>query len=410
MNTFTYRAMTHNGEQVSGTLSAANRDEVARRIDYLGLLPIEIIMAESAPADISGTAQSSVWVRLTRHKPTAEELSSFSRDLALVLNAGAPIDRALTLLLSDTAGARMVPVLRAILAAVTSGESFAAALSHHPDLFPGMYLALVKVGEASGALPQVLDALAQDSQRNEMLRRKITDALRYPAFVLCAAGAVLTFFLTFVLPQFGAILRDFNAKLDPLVAGLLTVSDVLTTHEYAMLALASLALLLLMLGWRHQAIRQALRRGLFSLPVLRGAAQSYHTDRFCRALSLLLHNGVPLNRALNLLDGVMADIGGGQHLGKAEQQLRQGERLSDALPGTGLPALAINMIRLGEETSEVAMLSGKVAELYELKLERRLEQIVGFIGPAAILGIATLVGGLIVSIMTSLMSINQIVQ
>ena len=106
----------------------------------------------------------------------------------------------------------------------------------------------------------------------------------------------------------------------------------------------------------------------------------------------------------------MADMGSGQHLGKAEQQLRQGERLSDALPGTGLPALAINMIRLGEETSEVAMLSGKVAELYELKLERRLEQIVGFIGPAAILGIATLVGGLIVSIMTSLMSINQIVQ
>ena len=123
-----------------------------------------------------------------------------------------------------------------------------------------------------------------------------------------------------------------------------------------------------------------------------------------------MKNGVPLNRALNLLSAIMTDSGAAPQFDEAGEQLRHGKRLSDALAGTELPALAVNMIRLGEETSEVAMLSGKVAELYELKLERTLERMVGIIGPAAILLIATIVGGLIVSIMTSLMSINQIVQ
>src|SRR5207244_6418616 len=117
------------------------------------------------------------------------------------------------------------PTVAKIRSGVLSGESFADALAHHPALFPPVYVALARVGEASGTLERVLEMLAAERARAEALRRKLADALRYPAFVLFAASCVLLFFLMFVLPQFAAVLRDFGAKLDPMVVGFLGLSD-----------------------------------------------------------------------------------------------------------------------------------------------------------------------------------------
>src|SRR5262249_31226983 len=136
---------------------------------------------------------------------------------------------------------RLRPAVGKITSAILSGESLADALAHHPALFSPMYVELTRVGEASGTLVNVLEVLAAERNRAEGLRRRFADALRYPAFVLAAAGAVLLFFLTFVLPQFGDVLRDFNAKLDPVMAGFLSLSGFLRAHTSAVfLGLAAL--------------------------------------------------------------------------------------------------------------------------------------------------------------------------
>ena len=209
MPKFQYRALTQKGEVVSGSISAATASEVARRIEYLGLVPIEAVAGQGATISRMTIAFFS--------RPRGEDVTVFTRDLALLLRAGARLYDALDLLANDIDVGRLRPVMGQIKATVVAGESFAEAISRHPELFSAMYVALVRVGEASGTLDHILELLANERVRAGALRRKLLDALQYPAFVLVAACGVLMFFLLFVLPQFSAVLRDFNAKLDPVV-------------------------------------------------------------------------------------------------------------------------------------------------------------------------------------------------
>ncbi len=273
-----------------------------------------------------------------------------------------------------------------------------------------MYVALVRVGETSGNLVPVLEALATERTRAEALRRKVVDALRYPVFVLCAAAAVLTFFLTFVLPQFAAVLRDFNAKLDPVVAGFLSLSDFFSAHAQALgigfITLAAAAWLLL----RRPGVRAAIIEALGHFPLV-GRVLSYHrTAVFCRNLGILLASGVTLTATLRILADMMATTGRSKAWRSIVDLVRHGGKLSDALAETqALPAMAVRTLRLGEESGQLPMLAERIAGYYEAKLQRSLDRLVGVIGPAAIILISVIVGGLIVSIMTALMSINQMV-
>src|SRR5262245_3819834 len=222
MPNFRYKALTQAGEIVTGEITAPTAAEVARRIEYLGLVPVDAV-TEERPA-----ATASFFTLGKRAKP--EDVTVFTLDLALLLKAGARLDDALELLSSDADVGGLRPVVAKVRASILSGESFGEGLSHHPSLFPPMYVALVRVGEASGSLAEILEVLAAERARAEALRRKLGDALRYPAFVLFAAGSVLIFFLLYVLPNFAAVLRDFNAKLDPTVAFFIDVSDFMRAH------------------------------------------------------------------------------------------------------------------------------------------------------------------------------------
>ena len=403
MPNFRYRALTQSGELVSGSIAAPNPAEVAHRIEYLGLVPIEAVTEQDgAPA---GRAALSIFSR-----PRIEDITVFTSDLALLLKAGARIDDALGLLAIDMDIGRLRPVVAQIRAAVLAGESFGEALSRHPSLFPVMYVALVRVGEAAGKLDHILEALGNERARAEALRRKVSDALRYPAFVLFAAGAVLVFFLLFVLPQFAAVLRDFGAKLDPIVTAFLGFSELLRTHSTE---IGSGVVLLLLTMWfllRRKKVRMAMLAGLSRLPLVRTVLLLHRTALFCRNLGVLLGNGVPLTMTLRILVDMMTSTGDVDSWATTAERVRHGGKLSDGLAETGaLPAMAIRMIKLGEETGQLPALSGRVADFYEAKLQRSLDRIVGIVGPLAIVTISIVVGGLIVSVMTALLSITQIV-
>jgi general secretion pathway protein F len=204
---FRYRALTQNGEIVNGTITAPTLAEVAARIEYLHLLPIETVEDNRKPASAGGLSLSLSLF----NQPGPAEVTVFTRDMALLLKAGARLDDALELLASDADVGRLRPVVAKLRASLLAGESLAEALSAHPNLFPPMYIALVKVGEISGTLDQVLEMLGAERARSEQMRRKLTDAMQYPAFVLVAACCVMLFFILFVLPQFSSVLQDFGS-------------------------------------------------------------------------------------------------------------------------------------------------------------------------------------------------------
>ena len=401
MPNFRYHALTANGEIVSGLISAPTAAEVARRIDYLRLVPIDSIAEES----VGPSARLNF--RFQR-RARNEDVTTFTLDLALLLKAGARLDRALELLATDADVGRFRSTIGAIRSSVLAGESFANALTHHPSLFPPMYVALVRVGEASGTLEKILQVLADDRSRATALRHKIADAVRYPAFLLFAATCVLVFFLTFVLPQLGSVLRDMGAKIDPIAATFLQLSDFVTGHKNLV---GSIAILLLAGGLflaRQTKLRAVIIRRLVRLPVLRSILQLHQTALFCRNLEVLLTAAVPLTTTLRILANMLAAIGDAAVWTRVVERVRQGNKLSEALEEAGtLPQLAVRMLRLGEESGQLPLLAGRVAGFYEAKLQRSLDRAVGFVGPMAVITISTIVGGLIVSVMTALLSVSQ---
>ncbi|MCG5234875.1 type II secretion system F family protein [Xanthobacter oligotrophicus] len=400
MATFTYRALTQAGQIVSGEITAPTEAEVRRRIEFLGLMPVE-----TAPARAKSESGR---FGLALGGPKAEDVTLFTRDLALLLKAGARLDEALELLSGDADLGRMRAVVRKLRADVLAGQSFAEAAAGEPKLFPPVYVALVRVGEASGTMDRILDLLAQERARAEQLRRKLMEALQYPAFVLVAAGGVLVFFLLFVLPQFSTVLRDMGAKLDPAVEMLLNLSDLAQAHGAALGAGACGLVALAWLVLRRPATRAAVMDTLARLPLVSTILLFRRSAVFCRNLSILLGNGVTLTQALRIIVEVMAAGDDASVWAATSDKVRQGARLSDAVAaGAALPPMAVRMLRLGEETGQLAMLSGRIADFYEEKLQRSLAKVVAIIGPAAIVTISVVVGGLIVSVMTALLSVSQ---
>jgi general secretion pathway protein F len=403
MPNYRYRALNGNGELVSGAIAAAAPGDVAQRIERLGLVLVDNVTLE----DGGGPGRSVFGIF---NKPKAEDITIFTRDLALLLRAGARINDGLELLAADTDFGRLRPVVADIRSHVVAGESFAEALARHEGLFPAMYVALIRVGEASGSLDRVLEVLADERSRTETLKSRLGDAVRYPLFVLGAAGCVLLFFLTFVLPQFASVLQDFGAKVDPVILTFLNFSTFLRNNSDVVLAVLAAALAASWLLLRQPGVRRGVVNTLSRLPAIRQVMMFYRTSLFCRNLGLLLGSGVNLTTTLRILVDMMSSAGPSAVWTDAADRVRHGAKLSDALSDTrALPAMAVRMLRLGDETGQLPMLAGRVAEFYEAKLQRTLDRVVGIAGPAAIIVISIVVGGLIVSVMTALLSVSQIV-
>jgi len=328
----------------------------------------------------------------------------------LLLRAGARVNDGLELLANDSDIGRLRPVVAEVRSHVLAGETFADALARYPTLFTPMYVALIRVGEASGSLDQVMEVLASERMRAEAVRRKLVEAIRYPAFILVAAACVLTFFLTFVLPQFASVLHDLGAKIDPTLAAFLSLSAFLNANIHTIGICLVVILTAIWLSLRRATVRATILGSFTRLPLVRRIMPYYRAPLFCRNLSVLLGSGVHLTTALRILVDIMATTGAPDVWKEMVDRVRHGAKLSEALSFTdALPPMAVRMLRLGDETGQLPVLAGRVAEFYEAKLQRALDRLVGIAGPAAIIAISLVVGGLIVSVMTALVSVSQLI-
>jgi general secretion pathway protein F len=401
MPNYRYRAINGSGELVSGAIAGDSLTDVERRIDAL-----KLVLVENLAPDDGAPRRSFGWF----NQPRADDVTVFTRDLGLLLRSGARVNDGLELLSSDRDVGRLRPVVAEVRSHVLAGETFADSLARYPSLFTPMYVALIRVGEASGSLDQVLEVLATERTRAEAVRRKLVEAIRYPAFVFLAAGCVLTFFLTFVLPQFASVLKDLGAKIDPTLAAFLSLSAFLNAHvsgiAFGLAVILTIAWLLL----RRPEVRAGLVARITRLPLVRRVMPYYRAPLFCRNLGVLLGNGVHLTTALRILVDIMATTGPADIWKQMVDRVRHGSKLSEALTETDvLPAMAVRMLRLGDETGQLPVLASRVAEFYDAKLQRVLDRVVGIAGPAAIIGISVVVGGLIVSVMTALISVSQLI-
>ena len=399
MPTFSYKALDSEGSFVVGEIEAPDKREVTRKLERLGYVALDATtakQAETSPGFFS--FQRSVGQR---------DITVFLRELSLVLRAGLTLDDALLLLAGEERRGLAV-VSRDLRAAISGGQSFADALKRHPKLFGADLIAMVRVAEAAGNLDKILESVGEERLRTERLLDKISSSLRYPAVLFVVAISVLIFFLVVVVPQFAGVLRDFGQEVTGVVGGVLVASDFFVDNGDVMATILLVVLVASFVIFRRPSARKFAFRQLSKTPGLRGILLLRSTVMFCSSLATLLGHGVTLTSALR----VMADSSGAfsGDLDRVVEGVRRGKRLVESLNEVGyLPPLAIKMLRVGEESGEIAVVARRTADFYEAKLTDRLDRLAGVVGPTAIVAIAGIVGGLIVSILSALLSVNQLI-
>lgn len=395
---YRYRALSRAGEVILGDVDAPSREEVLRRIEYLGHLPVE---AEVAPG--SRRAGPTDW-----GLPRARELTTFLRLLALLLRSGLTVETALQTLEDDSnkAVARFAGGLRS---SISGGDGFAEALERHGSIVDPIYIAMVRAGEASGKLEAVLRAIVEDRTRREQLSERINSAVRYPIFLVGSAVIILFFFLLYVVPQFESVFSDLHGRLNSGAAFALTASVWLRAHLDS-LRIGGAAILLI--GWlilRQPAGRATLIAVITSIPGIAGPMRDRRTARFVGTLGLLVENDVALPTALKILRDIVAEPGYVAAVDQVHEQVRNGRRFIEALAESELvPALAVRMLRVGDETGDLSAIARHAAEFYEQRLVLGLDRLMGAIGPATIILVSIGIGTLIVSIMSALLSITEL--
>ncbi len=398
MPQFNYRAVTPGGELVAGQVEAPSYEEVIRRIEYLGHMPID---ARVVTEGLLGRGSAG-------KAPRARDVTIFLRQLALLVEAGLTLEGALQTL-SDDANKAVVRFAENLRASISAGQSFAEALERHPAVIEPAYVAMVRAGEASGKLEGALRAVVEDRTRKDMLAERINSAIRYPLFLIASALLILLFFLGYVVPQFEVVFKDLGNRLNSGAAFVLAASTWL--HANFDLFLGS-CLVLVLSGWlvRHDRERRGGLIGLLAMiPGIAGPMRDRRTARLIGTLGLLVANGVPLPSALKILRNVVAEPRCVAALDRLHDQVRNGRRFADALSETDLlPALAVRMLRVGDETGDLPSIARHTAQFYEHKLGLGLDRLMGAIGPATIILVSVVIGALIISIMSALLSITEL--
>jgi len=399
MPQFRYRAITQAGNLVSGEVDAPSREEVFRRIEYLGHLPIE------ADAVTKGIFKS---VRSGGKSPRPRDVTIFLHQLALLVGAGLTLEGALQTL-GDDASRGIGRLANALRSSISAGHSFAEALESHSKIIEPAYIAMVRAGEASGKLENVLQAIVQDRTRKELLAERFNAAIRYPLFLVTAAILILVFFLLYVVPQFEPVFKDLGGRLNSGAAFVLAASEWLRSNLQLFLAMCLVAVLGVWLLLMRSERRARIAAAFESIPGIGGPMRDRRTARIIGTLGLLVANGVSLPTALKIIRDIIREPRFVSAIDQVHEQLRNGRRFADALADTDLlPALAVRMLRVGDETGDLATIAAHASQFYEHRLGIGLDRLMGAIGPVTIVAVSVVIGTLVVSIMSALLSITEL--
>jgi general secretion pathway protein F len=399
MPQFRYRAVTQAGELVAGQVEAPSHAEVIRRIEYLGHLPID---AQVATEGFLGG------LGFSGRAPGPHDVTNFLRQLGLLVEAGLTLEAALTTLGDDTNKdvARFADNLRS---SITAGHGFADALERHPTVIDPAYVAMVRAGEASGKVEGALRAIVEDRTRKELLVERVNAAIRYPLFLISSAMVILVFFLTYVVPQFASVFNDLGNRLNAGAAFVLAASTWLRANFDLVIGGC---LVIILGGW--VVLHKRERRGMLldmlaTIPGIAGPMRDRRTARVIGTLGLLVANGVPLPAALKILRDVVTGARALAAVDRLHDQVRSGRRFADALAETDLlPPLAVRMLRVGDETGDLPTIARHAAQFYEHRLGVGLDRLMGAVGPATIIAVSIVIGTLIISIMSALLSITEL--
>ena len=407
MPEFLWRAAHADGQAAEGRTEAAAEADVLRQLRERGLTPIRVQPAGQA----EGAALAGPRPRAARGPVKPADVLSLTSELAIMLRAGLALDAALRVLIDMSHKPSVRAMLEKVLEDVKGGAPFSRALAAHQAHFGDFYINMIRSGEVSGQMPQVLDRLAGHMQRLRALRESVVSATLYPAILLGVAVLSLVGMLGFVVPQFEKLFKDMGDAL-PMPTRVVMLLGQGFRHYGLALGLGAAALGWLAWRWlRTPAGRQWWQARLIALPVLGPIVRKYQLTLFARSLGTLLNNGMPLLTALHISVETVTHQALRQALAKMAPLVKEGSRIVPAMRATGVfEPLAINLVRVGEETGRVGAMMNELAAILDRDVETGIKRGLTLLEPALILVLGLLIAAIIVSILLGIISVNDLVK
>jgi general secretion pathway protein F len=397
MATYRYRAATAAGELKTGLLDGPSKEGVFERLRRQGLRPIDAAETSSG----AGVVRSGGALR--------QALANAIGELAVLLNAGLALDRALAVCVQNIPEAALRSAFAGLQVRVKEGAPLSLAMAEQKALFPPMASAMAEAGEANGRLGEALSRLAESLDRAEALRQTIVSSLVYPAVLAVVATGVIGVMLLFVVPQFEGLFSDAKGKLPLMTQLVMGASDALRSYGWA----GALGLAAVVFGarqWlRSPAVRLGLDRWILTVPHLGPLVARAETAAFARTLGSLVDGGVPLPQALTIAQRSVANTHMAAAIGEVAAGLKRGGGLTGPLAATGLfPPMAISFLRTGEETARLGLMLERLADVLDRNVRTSIQRLISILTPAITVAMGAAVATVIASIMSAIIGFNDL--
>jgi type II secretory pathway component PulF len=401
MATFYFRAVASDGKVRTGSLAGDNDKIVVRELRKQGLTPVYVGVSPKG---------SSIQIKLPAFTGNRRRhVLFFTQEMSTLLNAGVPLDRSLTITAELTEHASFKLIVLDVLRVLKSGRSLADSLATHPGYFSDLYINMVRAGEASGALAIIFERLAEFERSSDDLRNYIVSSMIYPALLACVGLGSIAILLGFVVPRFATIFSGSNMKIPTPTLIMLQASDIVRTYGWFALG----ALVALIAVWRTYTRTGPGRlwwdAARLKLPLLGDALLKAETSRFARAMSTLVGNTVPLVQSLGIAAATLNNRSISGAVAGIAQGVKRGEGLAAPMRKAGVfPPLAAHLLTVGEETGRLDQMFARMADIYENDTRAAIRRFTAIFEPVVILVMGIMVGGLILSMLLAITSINDV--
>lgn len=404
MESYFIKAVDVSGNTVEEYREAVNESSLIKELQKEGYIPIRISSSNSFSLQYfkrDAKAKKNV---------TRKEIILFTRELSSLLHSGLPLDRAL-LVLQDVSedSPRLCYMIDKVLEQVKGGENFSDALEARGKIFSRFYINMIRAGEVGGNLEEVLDRLTEYLESSQELRNTVISALIYPAILLTISVLSIFLLLTFVIPQFTEMFESAGKELPLPTQMVVGISEWLQSYWWSLLLLFIFSVYFHKFYVSSSLRKREFDRRVLTIPLIGDIIRNMETANLCRTLGTLILNGVPLLGGLAIAKGTVNNSWLEGILENAEFSLKEGQGLSKPLLESGqFPKMAVQMIKMGEESGKLEDMLIQVANTFDKELRITIQRLLALLEPALILGLGVVIAGIITSILMAILSVNDL--
>ncbi len=385
-------------------MRAAQEREVVAYLQRQGLIPMSLSEDRK-----TSEKKSRFTFNLTPRALKRRDIIEFTRQLAILVGAGLPLDRGLVIIRDVSTHPPLVELVDSLQSEIRGGATLSSALQQYPDLFPAFYLNLVRAAEASGNMARSLEEVSIFLDKSQAQREQLVSALVYPAILVGVTLISLTIIMIFVLPEFSKMFADMDAPLPAPTAFVLGISDFVRSYWWA---IAALIAGIVFYYRRKQEDEEWLKQRdarLLKMTFTSDLVKKINMARFSRSLGTLLTGGVPLLAALHIAKDGLQNRVLIEELEDVAGRLQDGSSLAAPLLATGVfPEFAVQMIQVGEETGKLDEMLIQVADVYDREVSTATQRMLSVLEPVMIVGLGIVIGGIIMSILVAILGINDL--